>query len=201
MPALTHPLREAFCSLYAKGMAQGLSQGTIFLQAGGQASTPHSADVTASRWLKRPDVLARIAELAAPAIKKAEKRAQLGTEHFVDKFETIFQGASKDKQFNAATRAAELQARVTGVLIDRVDVNASISVETLTNADDVVAEAAQMIARDCTVAEARMLFDGIIALMERSAADTAQNITPEPALDTVDHRALDFLKPPKWRGR
>jgi hypothetical protein len=132
MPALKNQLHEKIALLYPGCTAKGMTQAEIYQMAGGKAGSRQSAEVLASRTLNRPDVLARIAELGAPAAKKAEADA----EHFMQKFETVFQGAAKVGQFGHANRAGELQARISGVLVDRSEIKADVHVDDLRDATD-----------------------------------------------------------------
>jgi phage terminase small subunit len=136
MPALKNQLHEKIALLYPGCTAKGMTQAEIYQMAGGKAGSRQSAEVLASRTLNRPDVLARIAELGAPAAKKAEADA----EHFMQKFETVFQGAAKVGQFGHANRAGELQARISGVLVDRSEIKADVHVDDLRDATDIQAE-------------------------------------------------------------
>lgn len=117
MAQLKNVRRERFCQNYISGKAQGLSNGRIYMLSGYTAKSVEAADVNACRLLQQPDVAARIVELAAPA-----KTIVRDAEHFMSKFEQVFQGSIKAEQFGNANRSAELQARIGGVLTDKLEV-------------------------------------------------------------------------------
>jgi hypothetical protein len=115
-------------------MAQGLSQAEVYKLAGGKAKTTRAAEVLASRFLQRPDVQHRLAEIGRPATKKAE----IDTEHYLRRFDRIYEGAIQDAEYGHATRANELSAKMTGHLIDRAEIKASVEFSELSSVEDVL---------------------------------------------------------------
>jgi hypothetical protein len=195
MPALKNPRHEKFCTLYPHAAANGRTQGDIYLAAGFTASTVHSAEVMASRLLKRPDILARLAEIGLPATKKAK----IDTDDYLAKFERIYEGASIDKQFGPATRAAELQARMTGHLVDKSEIRATIEIGELNSVEDV----ARALLTDTKPAEALAMLDILRAEIERAAAGLADVVNVPIAPIARDETALSLaaLRPRPKNGR
>ena len=190
MAALKNVLHERFCTSYAKGILEGLTQGEIYIAAGGATSTQRSAEVLGSRLLKRTDVLARLAEIGKPAVKKAKVDAA----NLLAKAEHIYEKSKdKDELLGHANRAVELQGRLTGSLIDRSEIRASFDLGELTSVEDVTRF---MMSDGFTVDSARAMFADILVTMERIAGDEAEPI-PEPPRHKVDETAavLSVLRP------
>lgn len=184
MPALKNVLHERFCTMYPKGILRGMSQGEIYTEAGGATSSKHSAEVLASRLLKRTDVLARLAEIGKPAVKKAKVDAA----NLLDKAEHVYQRSKdKDDLLGHANRSIELQGRLTGSLIDRSEIRASFDLGELTTVEDVVRF---MMSDGYTVDSTRAMFAEILVAMERIAGDEAEPIEPEPRRARVDETRL-----------
>jgi phage terminase small subunit len=68
MPQL-RPRQEAFARAVIKSAGNGASQAACYASAG-YSARGHAAEVNASRLLKNAEVKMRVAELAAPAVKK-----------------------------------------------------------------------------------------------------------------------------------
>jgi hypothetical protein len=64
------PKHEAFCQLAVQASKYGWSQALIYQKAGYRA-VGHSAEMAASRLMKKDEIRQRIAELMAPAERKA----------------------------------------------------------------------------------------------------------------------------------
>lgn len=117
MPRLTNELHERFCQLLPVVRRKGGSNSDAYREAGGKGSK-RAAEVSASRILHRPDVQARLAELAAPAVRKA----QVSMDSLIQQLDTVFDGAAADSQWNAAGSAAGLKAKLTGFLRERLEI-------------------------------------------------------------------------------
>ncbi|WP_316234224.1 hypothetical protein [Bradyrhizobium sp. SZCCHNR1098] len=176
MPQLRNIRRERFAQNFISGKAQGLSNGRIYMLSGYTAKSVEAADVNACRLLQQPDVAARIVELAAPA-----KTIVRDAEHFMGKFEQVFQGSIKAEQFGNANRSAELQARIGGVLTDKLEV--SVEFGGARNAKEVVAE---MLREFGSVAEMRACLNDIIAQAEEIAAEQAKAINGHAVVAGAD---------------
>lgn len=117
MPRLTNELHERFCQLLPVVRKRGGSNSDAYREAGG-TGTKRAAEVSASRILHRPDVQARLAELAAPAVRKA----QVSMDSLIQQLDSVFDGAAADKQWNAAGSAAAMKAKLTGYLRERLEI-------------------------------------------------------------------------------
>jgi hypothetical protein len=118
MPALTAK-HEQFVQLIARGARFGWTQGEAYQRAGFRA-TGHTAEVNASRLLKKADIQARLAELAAPAFKKA----QVTVESLLAELEANIAGATAAQQHGAVNGAIQLMGKLRGLLTDRVEIGA-----------------------------------------------------------------------------
>lgn len=119
MPQLKNPKHERFCQNVIDGMKHKWTQAEIYMRSGYKAEG-HSAEIAASRLLKKDEIQSRIAELTAPAARKA----RLTADTLMQKFERIEQGAIEAEQFGPAGRAAELQGKLSGLMIDRTEIGA-----------------------------------------------------------------------------
>lgn len=99
---------ELFCRNYA------------VIASGAQAARTAGYSMKTAKWqairlLKRPDILARL----------AERRAEIAKEYSLDaatllcKLEAVFIQAFSDRDYKAAARVIEVQARVAGILKGR----------------------------------------------------------------------------------
>jgi hypothetical protein len=119
MPALENIRHEAFCQHIVAGAKFGQTQGTAYLKAGYRTSG-HAAEVGASRLLKNADIQARIAELVTPAA--AKRRVDVSAKALIDKSESPIERGLATDQLNAVGKGIELQGKLGGALIDRVEV-------------------------------------------------------------------------------
>jgi hypothetical protein len=112
MPALRNIRHERFAQELFKGLKSGRTQGASYIAAGYQVDLP-VAEAAASRLLKnvKTGVAARVRELSGGAARRAEITAA----NVLEKLDRVYEGASEAKQFSAAGRAAEAQARIAGV--------------------------------------------------------------------------------------
>lgn len=163
MPQLKNVKHERFCTLYARGKMQNLSDGKIFVLAGGNARTVHAADQAAHRLLQREDVQRRLGELGAYAVKKAE----IDTENLLSKSERVFYESVDAKEYGHANKALELQGKLSGTLVDRIELDASITFRDVKSVDDVAAEMLRMFG---TLDELRAFQADILARAEALAA-------------------------------
>jgi hypothetical protein len=189
MAPLKQPIREKFCTIFASGKMAGFSQAEIYLMAGGKSRTQHSAEVTSSIWLKRPDIIARLAEIGAPSVRQT-KQIQIDTENLLEKLETVFVGAKDDKQFVAATRAAELQGKLQGLMIDRSEVKATIGYDNCASPDDVIS----VVLAEMSAAEAIEDLKAMIGMIEERASSEAKPLNAVEPRDTVDRAALAAVR-------
>jgi len=172
MPALRNPKHELFCQLIPQGTKNGWSQAEIYRRCGYKAAG-HSAEVLASNLLKNIEVQRRIAEITAPAVRKA----RVTTETLIGQFDQVFDAAMSDKQFGAASSAATVKAKLTGFLRDRLEVGSPGAFDGLETTEQVVAA----LLSDQTASEALATLDTLRSEIEAYAADHADIVVTEPA--------------------
>lgn len=108
MGDLANPKHELFCRNYAV-----MASGSQAARTAGYAY--RTAKWQAMRLLKRPEIQARL----------AERRAEIAREYSLDsatllcKLEAVFIQAFSDRDYKAAARVIEVQARVAGILKGR----------------------------------------------------------------------------------
>lgn len=117
MPELKNRKWENLAQLVVHGAAQGLSQAQMYKLAGYKAEG-HAAEVAASRLLSKVEVQRRVAEIGAPAVRKAGITA----ESLIEDFDAVIAGASQKNQWSAVNRAIELRGKLKGFLIDKVEI-------------------------------------------------------------------------------
>jgi len=197
MPALRNPRHELFCQLIPQGVKNGWSQADIYRRCGYKAAG-HSAEVLASNLLKNIEVQRRIAEITAPAVRKA----RVTTETLIDQFDAVFDGAMSDKQFGAASSAASVKAKLTGFLRERMEVGAPGSFDACETTEDVM----RVLLADQSAAEALASLDVLRKEIERHAASHATLIpAAEPARPrepgSEPERSLALLRPKRSSRR
>src|ERR1700684_753889 len=115
MPVLRNPRHELFAQLIVQAPKSGMSNTQCYREAGYRAEG-NAAEVCACQLLSHPKVQARIAELTAPAVKKA--RATVDT--LAQQFDAVFDGAMGATQFGAAGSAAAAKAKLFGFMRDKL---------------------------------------------------------------------------------
>jgi hypothetical protein len=135
MPALKNQKHENFAQLIVHGAAQGLTQAQMYKLAGYRAEG-HAAAMAASRLMKNDDIRRRVAEIGAPAARKAAITA----ESLIEDFDAVIAGASRKDQWSAVNRAIELRGKLKGFLIDhaRVEIGMPGTFSSLATPQEVV---------------------------------------------------------------
>lgn len=110
MPALENPRHEKF----AQGLAQGMSAGEAYRQAGYDAKG-NAAEAAASRLLKNVKVHSRVEELKNRAAASVQISREWVLEQLVDNLSL----AKQQGDFGPANRAAELLGKELGMFVDR----------------------------------------------------------------------------------
>ncbi|WP_315737957.1 hypothetical protein [Bradyrhizobium sp. SZCCHNR1093] len=118
---LKNARHEAFAQALIHGAKNGWTQGECYQRAGYRCSG-HAAEVAASRLLRNVDIQRRKAELSAP--KDAVRRANVSAAALIDKAETLYERGVATDQLGAVGKAIELQGKLGGALVDRVEVGA-----------------------------------------------------------------------------
>jgi hypothetical protein len=124
MPPLPNRKREAFCQMMLRGLAHGWAAGACYSRAGYTAEG-NAAEVNAARLLRNAQVRARLAELQG----RTATRTLITVESLCDELEQARLGATSAEQFTAAVMAITTKAKITGKLIDRVELGGPGSFE------------------------------------------------------------------------
>jgi hypothetical protein len=221
MPALSAK-HEQFVQLIVRGTRYGWTQGEAYQRAGFR-SVGHAAEVCASRLLKKADIQARLAELSAPAFKKA----QVTVESLLAELEANIAGATAAQQHGAVNGSVQLMAKLRGLLTDRIEVGGAGAFSPA-SVDEVIEsvgrelgpEAAMVITWTCGDPDEPMPYDELarttlqgmtldqalarteelrLALLQLASDDAkiVEAVEGDPPRDTVDHEALALLTPPK----
>jgi hypothetical protein len=117
MSQLANIKHENFCRLIIEGAKYGWTQADIYKRAGYRADG-HSAEIAASRLMKKDEIRRRLAELTAPATRKA----RITAESLLTELEETRAGAVLAAQYGAATAAITAKAKISGILVDRLEV-------------------------------------------------------------------------------
>ena len=130
--------REKFC----QGLARGYSKGKAYKEAGlGEGCKQSSIYVYASKLAKEQDIIKRVEEIQLEAREKAKERAP-------DAFDVdlrswlndVVAGKIEDRGQQASLRdrlkAAELKAKIDGLMIERREVNGDMVIEVCVNGED-----------------------------------------------------------------
>jgi hypothetical protein len=196
---LLNPRHELFCRMMLEGAKFGWSQELCYVKSGFRASG-HSAAMAASRLMKRDDIRQRLAELSAPAIR----RAQVSVGEIVDQLDAIYANASGDRQHGAAASAVTTKARVAGLLRDKLEVGSPGSFDGCQTQEEIVDKL--LVDFGDVGGDPRDVLDALDAFREvavQRIADRAQNITPEPSrprpADETGRALLALRKSPSGR--
>jgi hypothetical protein len=119
MPVLQNIRHETSCQHIVQGAKFGQGHGLAYIKAG-YNSTPVAADVAACRQLKNHKIQERIAELVTPAA--AKRRVDVSAVALIDKSESLIERGLATDQLNAVGKGIELQGKLGGALIERVEV-------------------------------------------------------------------------------
>ena len=117
MPALSNIKHENFCRNLIEGAKLGCSATDAYIKAG-YSDKGVGPRVGASRLLTKPNIKARLAELSAPAVRKAKITA----ESLLNELEETRAGAVSAAQFGAATAAIAAKAKISGIMVDRLEI-------------------------------------------------------------------------------
>jgi hypothetical protein len=115
MPALKNLRHERFVREYLANGGYGARAYTAVYGRNG-----HTAETNASELLRKTELQHRIAELSRPA----ERKAKLDAAALLDEMADVLADAKRAEQHGTRVSAATLAARLQGMLIDRVEVNA-----------------------------------------------------------------------------
>jgi hypothetical protein len=194
MPQLKNAKHELFCRLTIEGTKFGWTQADIYKKAGYRAGG-HSAEQLGSQLLKKIEIQNRIAELTAPATRKAKLTAS----SLMEKFERIEAGAVASDQYGAAARAAELQGKLGGLMIDRSEIGGVGEFAQAETIGDVV----RLMLVDSSPSEAISTLRVLIEEVERVALTAAVTVIAAPDRTRINESALSLgaLRPKRRNGR
>jgi hypothetical protein len=192
MPALRNQKHENFSQLTLQGAKYGWTQAEIYKRAGYRA-TGHSAEMAASRLMKKDEIRTRIAELGAPAVKKTAVSVQ----SLLDELRAAYEGAMSAEQFAAATSAAMSRAKLAGLLVDQIEVGAPGSFA----ACETVTDVATALLIDQSPAEALATLALLQQEIEQHAADHADIVVTEPARPRAPGSEVDKALALYWPKR
>jgi hypothetical protein len=171
MPTLRNPRHELFCQLIPQGAKYGWTQGELYQRAGFKARG-HSAETLGCNLLKKVEIQQRIAELQAPAARKA----RVTTETLTEQFDRVFDGAVSAEQYGAASNAAGLKAKLLGFMRTQIEIGSPGEFGGCQTTEDVVAA----LLSDQTPAEALASLALLQQEIEAFAANNAHIISADP---------------------
>jgi type II secretory ATPase GspE/PulE/Tfp pilus assembly ATPase PilB-like protein len=128
--------KEKFC----QGLARGLSKGHAYKDAGlGVGCKQASIYVYASKLAKEQAVIDRVSEIQKEAKEQAKQNAADDIDLRVW-LNDVVAGAIEDRGQQASLRdrlkAAELKARIDGMMVEKREVNGDMVIEVCVNAED-----------------------------------------------------------------
>jgi hypothetical protein len=133
MPTLINIRHENFCRIMLTAAAKGITQARAY-QLAGYDVDDHTARMAASRLMTKDNIRARLAELQVPQ----ERRVKTDAASLLEKAETVFVRAVEKDQLSAARGSIELQAKLSGALVDRVEIGGAGEFDRLTTPAEVV---------------------------------------------------------------
>jgi phage terminase small subunit len=188
---LHNPKHENFCQLTLQGAKYGWTQADIYKRAGYRA-TGHSAEMAASRLMKKDEIQRRIAELGEPAVRKTA----VSVASLLDELEQARVAAHDDRQFSAAVAAIAGKARLSG--LDRENGGTGSEFSRCESVDDVM----RVLLADQSVSEVLESLTALSAQVEAYAASHATLVPAvEPARPRPNEADLSLALYRKRRGR
>jgi hypothetical protein len=130
MPPLPNIRRETFARQYLK---TGIGS-KAYCQAYGRQQADATARVNASRLLTYADINMRLCELR----KAAMKRADITIDKILNDYQTALEMAKAQDKPDSIVKAAESQAKLVGLLRDRIETGNAGDFDTMENISDIV---------------------------------------------------------------
>jgi phage terminase small subunit len=186
--SLKNPRHELFCQLTPQGAKNGWTQGELYQRAGFKARG-HSAETLGCNLLKKVEIQQRIAELQAPAVRKAG----VSVASLLAELEQARAAAHNDRQFSASVQAIAGKARLTG--FDRAENGGSGSEFSRCES---VADVMQVLMAGETASSVLESLDTLRSEVEAYSAEHADVIATKPAWPRAPSEsalALALLKP------
>lgn len=112
------PKRESFAQAVASGMSQADAYRSAFDASRMKPETVQSA---ASRLMADSKVSARVEEIRAPVVKKA----QITLESHLERLKQLSEKAEQDGQFSAAISAEVSRGKASGLYTEKIDHSSS----------------------------------------------------------------------------
>ena len=169
MAPLRNLRHENFCQLMLQAPKRGWSNAEVYRQSGYRAEG-NGAEVNASKLLSPTKIQQRIAELNAPAVRKA----RVTVESLLAELDATVQAARAAKQFGAVNGALTLVGKLTGLLRDRLEVGAPSDFALAETPDEVVSRMIE----DWGAQEALRVAELIKRLIEERASGRALDVMP-----------------------
>lgn len=128
--------KEKFC----QGLARGLSKGQAYKEAGlGVGCKQSSIYVYASKLAKEQAVIDRVAAIQQEAAEKAKENAPDAVD-LKEWLNSVVAGMVEDRGQQASLRdrlkAAELKAKIDGLMIEKREMTGDMVIEVCVNAED-----------------------------------------------------------------
>jgi phage terminase small subunit len=136
MPQLRNCRHENFARELIEAQRHGRSQAEAYQRAGYKARLG-SAEANAARLLG--NAKAGVAQRVQELMLNGAKRAEVTVASLLAELEQAREGAATDRQFAAATGAIMAKAKLSGLLVDRVEVGAPGSFDGCQTVEQVIA--------------------------------------------------------------
>ncbi len=172
MPALNNLRWEAFANHIATRSKTKISQADAYLRSG-YKTKQRGAEVAGSRLLKKPEIKSRIAQITAPAVRKSG----VTLEKVLFDAEQSRQLAMDIEQPSAAIAASTLQAKLVGLLRDRVEVGRPGEFYRCDTPDELLQHLRQKTAAESidSLHEQRKVLEAMRMIIEDEIASRAQS--------------------------
>ena len=195
MPALKNPRHEAFARNLVEITKSGGTRGAAYTASGYRAEN-NAAEANASRLLS--DAKSGVAQRVQELMLNGAKRAETTVASLIAELEQAREGAADDKQFAAVTGAIMAKAKLSGMLVDKVEVGGPGEFAECTSVEQVIAK---LLAQQ-PASELLASIDAFRAEIEAYAGDHAQIIVAprQQAVGSEAERSLAYLRPKhRWR--
>jgi phage terminase small subunit len=197
MPMLHNPKHEAFARNLVEMTKTGGTQGNAYSKAGFKAEGA-AADVCASKLLKitKNGIAQRVQEL----MRNGAKRAEVSVASLLAELEEARAGAADDRQFAAVTGAIMAKAKLSGMLVDKLEVGGPGAFDQCQSIREVAEAVLAQEPIDELIASIDAFKDELLAV----AADRAQLIVPaapdlSPRPSNGAAMSLQYLRPKRYR--
>jgi phage terminase small subunit len=175
MPALKNIRHEQFARNLVEITKSGGTRAAAYTASGYRAKNG-AAEANASRLLS--DAKAGVAQRVEELMLNGAKRAEVTVASLLAELEEARAGAQDDKQFAAATSAAMAKAKLSGMLVDKVEIGGPGEFDGCASITDVI----RKLLADEPASELLASIDAFREQIANYAADHAQIVvTTDPA--------------------